>query len=96
MAADPVIWEHLVVYLNADAQQQTAFLQQHAPGKHFPMYAAEALMPNLDAYGQQGWELVSIQPVVVGENGDILVTDRTQGWAGRWTHTYQCAFKRPK
>ena len=52
--------------------------------------------PERFQYGQQGWELVSIQPVIVGGNGDILITDRTQGYNGRWTSTYLCTFKRPK
>jgi hypothetical protein len=96
MAADVVAWEHLVLYLEADAEKQAAFLQQRWPGRHFPMYAAQSLMPKLDHYGEQGWELVSIQPVIVGDNGDILITDRTDGWSGRWAFTYLCVFKRPK
>ncbi len=96
MAADAITWEHLVVYVEANAQQHLPFLQEHAPGKQFPIYAAEALMPRLDEYGQQGWELVSMQPVIVGEHGDILISDRREGWTGRWTYTYLCAFKRPK
>ncbi|HEY7349109.1 MAG TPA: hypothetical protein VH599_12420 [Ktedonobacterales bacterium] len=66
MAADVVTWEHLVVYLEADARQQASFLQEKWPGQKFPMYAAQALMPLLDDFGRQGWELVSIQPVIVG------------------------------
>jgi len=96
MAADLVTWEHLVVYLEADAQQQASFLEQKWPGQTFPIYAAQALMPRLDSYGQDGWELVSIQPVIVGDNGDILINDRRDAWGGRWTSTYLCVFKRPK
>jgi hypothetical protein len=96
MAANVIIWEHLIAYLEADAQKQRTFLQQRWPGKQFPVSAAEALMPLLDGYGQEGWELVSMQPVIVGENGDILINDRRDGWTGRWTSTYLCAFKRPK
>jgi hypothetical protein len=50
----------------------------------------------LDYYGQQGWELVSIQPVIPGEQGEILITDQRSGWSGGWTFTYHCVFKRPK
>lgn len=94
MAAYPAVWEHLVVYLEAVAQQQAAFLQQKWPGQHFPMYAAQALMPQLDFYGQQGWELVSIQPVIVGANGDIMIHNPHAGYADRWTFAYLCVFKR--
>ncbi len=53
-------------------------------------------MPQLDYYGRQGWELVSIQPVIVGKNRDILITDRTDNHSGRWTYTYLCVFKKPR
>jgi hypothetical protein len=96
MAADVATWEHLVLYLEADAEKQAAFLQKRWPGHQFPMYAAQSLMPKLDQYGDQGWELVSIQPVIVGDNGDILITDRRDAWSGSWTFTYLCVFKRPK
>jgi hypothetical protein len=93
MTADAATWEHLIVYLEADAQQQEPFLQQTWPGECFPKFAAQALIPPLDYSGQQGWELVSIQPVVVGDKGDILIND---GRSGAWTSTYLCVFKRPK
>ncbi len=91
MNASPVTWEHLVVYLEADAQQQMLILQHKWPGQTFPPYAAQALMPLLDFFGQQGWELVSIQPVIVEDNGDVMV----HGSYGRGTHVYLCVFKRP-
>ena len=93
MAANVVTWEHLVAYLVADARQQAPFLQQMWPGRQFPKYAALSLMPQLDYYGQQGWELVSIQPVDVGSNGDILIH---AGQAISYSYTYLCVFKRQK
>lgn len=86
-------WEHLIVLLEADAQKQQAYLQQHWPGRQFPMYTPEALIPRLDAYGNQGWELIAIQPVIMGRNGDMQVV----GNAGNpWTNKYLCTFKRRK
>ena len=91
MAADAVAWEHLIVYLKANAQRQASFLQQKWPGQQFPKYAAQALMPELDSFGQRGWELVSIQPVEVGNNGDIAIHRQSNNWI----FTYLCVFKRP-
>ena len=51
--------------------------------------------PQLDFYGQQGWELVSIPPVVVGSNGEILIDERNHAYHDTWAWTYLCVFKRP-
>lgn len=93
MAPELTAWEHLVVYLEAHAQEETQFLQTKWPGKRFPRYAAEALIPKLDSYGEQGWELVSCEPVIVGVDGDILVGH--SDW-NKWTALFFCVFKRPK
>jgi hypothetical protein len=50
-------------------------------------------MPRLDAFGQDGWELVHMEPVYVGRNADVLVVDSGRGASG-WTSTYFCVFKR--
>ena len=49
------------------------FLQQFCAWTANSYVCCQALTPQLDEYGQQGWELVSIQPVIVGEDGDILI-----------------------
>ena len=53
------------------------------------------MMPRLDAYGKDGWELVHMQPVVVGKNADVLAIDSGRGMAS-WTSSYFCVFKRPE
>jgi hypothetical protein len=87
-------WEHLVLTLKADAKQQKDFLQSNWPDQFFPNYAPQALIPELDAIGRQGWELVSAQPVFIGGNGDI--TYDQPATMGYWTHEYLCFFKRRK
>ncbi|HEY7124695.1 MAG TPA: hypothetical protein VH540_12140 [Ktedonobacterales bacterium] len=86
-------WEHLVIYLTADAEQEMQFLQHKWPGTQFPKYAAQALMPKLDMLGAQGWELVSCEPVIVGMNGDIQIGNASMN---HWTALYLCIFKRPR
>ena len=59
----------------------------------FPSYYTPfAVLPQLEVYGQQGWELVAIQPVVVGKHGNVLITGA--GTMGTWTSQYLCTFKR--
>jgi hypothetical protein len=57
-------------------------------------YSPQRLIPALDAMGDEGWELVHMEPVVVGNNEDVLLLDNTGNRA--WTHAYFCVFKRPR
>lgn len=61
---------------------------------HMPAYSAEWMIPALNWYGMRGWELVNMQPVVVGENGDVAAFRFSGVATGIWTHSYLCAFKR--
>ncbi len=86
-------WEYLIATLRADAEEQQAFLQREFPEETFPWYAPEALIPLLNDYGDLGWELVSLEPVIMGTNGDVLVVG---GRPSTYTNQYLCAFKRRK
>jgi hypothetical protein len=107
-AANYPQWEHHIEYITAEAyitekqgkglfassnSYPKSFMVNYYTGKELPLYAVEAIIPRLDELGTQGWELVQMQPVIVGNNGDIRV-----GFAdiSHWTHTYLCTFKRPK
>lgn len=88
-------WEYLTVFLEADARREEDFLREMRDWKSgIPMYAPEALMPHLNALGEQGWELVHIMPVIVGNNHDVLINVTTA--MSSWTNRYFCAFKREK
>jgi len=65
-------------------------LKRNYPDQPVPKYAVQALLPRLDKLGALGWELIQMQPVDVGSNGDIRVSGETT----RYTHTYLCIFKR--
>jgi|SRR5579859_1841852 len=84
-------WEHMMVVLDSPAEPHRQFLQQRWPTFTFPAYTPFALLPQLDMLGQQGWELVSLQPVVIGQSGDVLIAG---GDLRQWTTKYLCTFKR--
>jgi len=88
-------WEYLTTFLQADARLEEAFLTEMRDWKGgIPPFTPEALMPRLNAYGEQGWEVISMQPVGVGSKGDVLMQD---GSGNRfWTSTYFCVFKRAR
>jgi hypothetical protein len=81
-------WEHLVVTLEADARMAGDFLRSKWPTQQFLKYSPQSLIPQLNDFGLQGWELVAAQPVMLGDNGDVTYSDT------RWTHKYLCFFKR--
>jgi hypothetical protein len=92
--ADRPQWEYLTVFVEAEAEPVQDYLTELKTWKSgIPRNTPEAMMPRLDAYGQDGWELVHMQPVYVGRNADVLVVDSGRGSAG-WSSTYFCVFKR--
>ncbi len=59
-------WEYLTVFLEADAVREEDYLRKYRDWKdRIPDFAVEALMPRLNALGEQGWELVSLEPVFI-------------------------------
>ncbi len=88
-------WEYLTLTLEADAVREEDYLRKYRDWKdRIPDFAVEALMPRLNALGEQGWELVSLEPVMVGNRGDVLITDGSGSRS--WTSKYLAVFKRPK
>ncbi len=90
-------WEYLttVVEANAAKRETRSFLKARFPGRRrIPRFAPESLMLALDKYGQEGWELVHMEPVArMGSKGDILFP---ASGAPRWSRAYFCVFKRPQ
>ncbi len=66
-------------------------MQQFYPNDQTPKYAIQAVLPRLNTLGEQGWELVQMEPVRVGVNGDVMVSG---GETRYWTNVYLCVFKR--
>lgn len=90
-------WEYLTTFVQADAKNKTAgeFLKRLRPEwKKPPQFTPEAMMPELDTLGAQGWELVHMEPVAkVGKKGNIFFAG---GGGSNWSNTYFCVFKRRK
>ncbi|HEX2907569.1 MAG TPA: hypothetical protein VHO69_11945 [Phototrophicaceae bacterium] len=93
--AERQLWEYLTIFVEADAKREEDFLRERWDWKDgIPSFTPQAMIPQLDALGDQGWELVHMQPVRVGERADVLMTDTSSG--RQWTSRYFCVFKRPK
>jgi hypothetical protein len=68
-------WEYRTVlyYAKAHEPETKEFLSSLWPGWEPPRSAPQALIPKLNDMGQRGWELVSLQPVFIDEDANVLV-----------------------
>lgn len=85
-------WEYLTLFLEAKvSKDQKEALKRQFPNQNIGRYAPQAMIPELNQLGEDGWEVVHMEPVAkVGGNGDILFS------AAEWSHHYFCVLKRPK
>lgn len=89
-------YEYLSVFVQAEAERVMDFLLDYRDWKNgVPRNTPESLMPQLNALGEDGWDLMHIQPVVVGKNADVALFD-SNNTTRNWTSSYFCVFKREK
>ncbi len=89
-------WEYFTAFLRAEVNAQKRELIEMFPDiARAPKYDPRALIPELDALGKDGWELVHMEPVITGDNMDVCVGSTEQTSVRPWTNTYFCVFKRP-
>jgi hypothetical protein len=85
-------WEYLTKFCEASARskEKRQFLKQTLNVRRPPAYTPESMIPELNALGRDGWELIHMEPVQrVNSKGKILFSP---GW--RWSNVYFCVFKR--
>lgn len=88
-------WEYLSTFVSANMGSAGVkqYLKQNRPDLNkLPRFAPEAMLPELNTFGEQGWELVHMQPVPRGKKGDILFSGEDR----KWSNVYFCVFKRRK
>ena len=93
-------WEYHAEFISADMtiEQAKKFISEKIPGwKSPPRYSPVALLPRLNSLGENGWEVIHIEPIPHrGNNDDIgFPVTGVMSMAGYiYSHTYFCAFKR--
>jgi hypothetical protein len=90
-------WEYLTRFMYANTGNEGAmeYYFDTFPGNKPKKYAPETMIPEMDELGNQGWELVHMQPIgAVGKNHDVgfIAGDAMP----RWSNSYFCVFKRKK
>lgn len=88
-------WEYLTTFLFADIENPGAreYMAMHWPGHKKAKYAVQSVIPTLNDLGNEGWELVHMEPIGgVGKNEDVgfIAGDAM----ARWSNSYFCVFKR--
>jgi hypothetical protein len=90
-------WEYLTRFLYASMENEgaKAYARDKWPGWELRKYSPETMIPELDELGDDGWELVHMQPIgAVGTNRDVgFVAGEV---TPRWSNSYFCVFKRPR
>lgn len=86
-------WEYMPLFIKAEAKTKEIkeFLKSRLAGeKRFPRYMAQAMIPELNSLGAEGWEMVHMEPVAgLGSKGDVYFNG-----GGEWSNVYFCVFKR--
>lgn len=91
-------WEYLVRVFTLDKDDEVAidYVQREYPDrnwKELPKYDPLTLEAWLNRCGEEGWELVSLEPAEAqGKQGDIGRTYSSGSY--NWARYYLCVFKR--
>lgn len=86
-------WEYFTTVLESNVAVTPVPIRDDIPALEHPKYSSYTLIPRLNQLGRVGWELISMEPVVLGRNGDTCHPNGA-GSTG-WARNYQCTFKRP-
>ena len=88
-------WEYVTkfVWASVNDKEIMAFIKERWPNwEKPPKFAPQAMIPELNEWGEAGWEVVHMQPVWPGKNMDV----HNSGVAEIYTNVYFCVMKRRK
>jgi hypothetical protein len=84
-------WEYYTTFIEAKMEQIEWHQEAMIPEGEHPKFSPYAVLPELNRLGEKGWELIHMQPVIIGRNHDVLVHPNNVTY---WGNTYFCVFKR--
>jgi len=91
-------WEYMTQFVLArlEGQGVKEYLKKRWPNFTPVRFSPETMILSLNALGEVGWELVSMQPVRTDKDGSVIIptTGGDGSGAYEWTSVYFCAFKR--
>src|SRR5689334_5077950 len=86
-------WEYMTRFFEASASKKEirSYIKETF-AKKARRYSPEAMIPDLNKLGEEGWEIIHMEPVArVGGKEDVLFDADY-----RWSNTYFCVLKRRK
>ncbi len=89
-------WEYLTGFVSAGINNPGAkeYIEQTGGNwKNVAKFDPITLIPSLNRLGEQGWELVHMEPVAIGRNWDVAFYG---GETGTWSNVYFYVLKRRK
>ena len=93
-------WEYYTIFLWANIEHKGVqeYLKKIWPDWNPPKYTPQAMIPELNAFGEEGWELIHREPIhSTGRNFDVgFDTGGGSPAATHWSNVYFCVFKRRK
>lgn len=90
-------WQYRVRIIHADAEKEEEYLKQTYNWDNPPEYAPQAMEHTLNTWGDQGWELIHMEPIArVGKKQDIGFVTGGRFEATQWSNAYFCVFKRAR
>ena len=88
-------WEYITKFVAASIDRESVeqYLRQQWPNRQKqPKFTPLAMVPELNAWGDKGWEVIHMQPVWIGKNHDI----HNYGYSHEYTNVFFCVMKRRK
>ena len=72
-------WEYhtAIIWAHEDNPGAREYVVRHRPGEKVGKFSPVNLVPELDRLGKQGWELVTLQPIVMTADMAIMLSDST-------------------
>jgi hypothetical protein len=85
-------WEYITRFFVARVDKDTKTFIKNRFGKKARTHSPESMIPELNKLGEEGWEVIHMEPVArVGGKEDVLFDADY-----RWSSTYFCVLKRRK
>ena len=91
-------WEYFCTFVRASVENEWAaeYIREQLPTwSNIPKFSPATMNPYLNRLGNDGWELVHMEPVGLwGDEGAVQING-SRG-VDTWTYTYFCVFKRTR
>lgn len=88
-------WEYRCMFIDAQIENSGAneYIKARWPNWKIPQHAPQTMDPVLNSLGNDGWELIQMEPVIAFPDGQVQLSG---GELGNKTSVYFAVFKRKK